>query len=144
MQLLWKHAHIHFPLQVRILALSFQLPKKAPLYSSAPILLASRCSQHLCCCGSPNPLDRSLEIHNQASAWWFKYNYYHVRVKSTSVIKYLAVPSPAPSFPDIPWLTLAILKWEAGGDRYLWDLLQSSPWPHSKRYGTPAESTIWS
>jgi len=74
-----------------------------------------------------------FEIDNQASALGFRYGYYRIIVKNTSIIKYLVVPNPAPSFPDIrgerlgfdtvpdgSW-NVGYLKREAGVDQYLWD-----------------------
>jgi hypothetical protein len=74
-----------------------------------------------------------FEIDNQASALGFRYGYYRIIVKNTSIIKYLAVLNPAPSFPDIrgerlgfdsvpdgSW-NVGYLKREAGADPYLWD-----------------------
>jgi hypothetical protein len=42
-----------------------------------------------------------FEIDNQLSDWRFKYGYYRITIPKPSTVKNLALPDPAPSFPDI-------------------------------------------
>jgi hypothetical protein len=50
---------------------------------------------------STPPSSSLFIIDNQLSAWHLKFGYYRIIVPTSSSVKYLALPDPAPSFPDI-------------------------------------------